>query len=318
MASADDNLAVGKESCAAADMADDSYSLLQGGAFLSQKDESNVFDVQKDATGDVEIKKHTEIASQKGPFDDVMKGISNAVGGFGSFKEAFEKVKAKVLAFKEEAMKISEKLLKEVVKTTKEGLGPVSAKVQVALTMLKTKAAELADSLEKAKTAFASSFASALPKDFTSQIEADIDATAKEVRKLEKGYEAATTKLASTKVDDVCPVVKQVLEQLEGEKQALVDKASPLTKEQLQAKLDAVLEKLPAAIKEKVSDVINKATEASSELVKVMPESMHAVSKGVTHSFQGTCKDLPAESASLRLQISSLAIALCAARALAF
>lgn len=280
---------------AVADGGDDRCQLLQGGVGL-------VTHHGEDKHGRLVKGEHQADATAKG-FPDILKGITDAIGGVGKLEKEFETMKTAVGTFVHEA---------HVAITSLHDLKPsmsfdaIRDKVQQTYKDIHKAALKLYQTLAETTSTFTHGVGKFLPETFKSAMKKVLGKISTEAKHFADSFNHAADGLSAKLKNHtlVCDTVKSNLDYVHKKVEKLSASALGLSTKGMSKEILKAKDALPDQIKQEVDKILHKANEAAESLMSSASSTVQDLSKSVAKAFEGHCVGL--ESGAGRLEVGIL------------
>lgn len=309
-----------------ADAGDDRCQLLQAGIGVVARhadDDTKIIDhdetVVEDTLADDDTKSidREEIAIEdtEAGWPNILKKITDAVGGVDGLEKDFEGIKAEAKTFAQEAHNAIKKLV-DSVKPSME-VNAILHEVEQAYHTIYVAAQKFVVTIHKTATDFMSGVGKVVPPRFKSALNTTLQEITAEGDKFANAFkegEDHIKKFASPAawkgerakvMKMVCEKVSLGLQSLQKKANEFAAKSMGLTSKGMKKDVTDAKNLLPAAIRSKIDEVLKEANDAMEGLEGSLGVVVKDLKSGVAQALRGHCSGLD-ESASARLEVGLL------------
>jgi len=294
---------------AVADGGDDRCQLLQGGVGLLTHH-------GEDKHGQLVKGEHEADATAKG-FPDILKGITDAIGGVGNLEKDFDAIKTAVGTFVQEAHTAVTSLAENARPSM--SFDALQAQVQQTYKDIHTAALKLYQTLAKTTETFTHGVGKLLPETFKSAMKKVLDKISQQAMHFADSFSHAGAFLIQIPVglsaqlknhtliageESACNTVKSNLDNVHKMVEKLSASALALSAKGMSKEILKAKDALPDQIKQEVDKILHKANEAAESLMSSMSSTVQDLSQSIAKAFEGHCVGL--ESGAGRLEVGLL------------
>lgn len=234
---------------------------------------------------------------------DLLKHVTDAVGGVDTVQKDFENIAAEVGRFSQEVYEASSSLAASAKPSM--SIDEIRIEVEAAYGHIAEAATRIHHAVAKMDTDFMPFVSSALPANIKSQLKGIVDKLTNEAKAFAATIKSAADELKNLEDNGICDSVKGGIAKMEAVANEIAGVASDLIKFLHGPDVVKLENALPKSIKDALNKITAKATKAA-ELAETLPEQVQEIAKGIAKAFGHHCTGI--YSAAGRLEVSLLSV----------